>query len=194
VERRLDAIIQGMSLRSDLGTVFLPFEFSPAAADGSKTLDRTQIEMSVVEARSFLGRMKAAARTQRRRFVLCIVLLPMAMVVQALTAVIIVMRAFANILSPAAKSDCATCGVCQNVSFLVKVWYDKSPEFFALVSSLCSTLPLMFSLWLMTTEEDRELLLHPERFLVDAIAPDPAAGEEKVRLKAERIRMGIELR
>jgi hypothetical protein len=194
VERRLDTFIQEMNLRSDVGTVFLPFEFSPAAADGSKTLDRTQIEMSVVEARSFLGRMKAAACTQRRRFMVCIFLVPMALVVQAMMAVIFVMRAFASILSPAAKSDCVTCGECQNVSFLVKVWYDKSPELFPLVSSLCSTLPLVFSLWLMTTKEDRELMLHPYRFLLDAIALNPVASEEKVRLKAERMRMGIELR
>jgi hypothetical protein len=34
VERRLKTIMQEMSLRSDVGTVFLPYEFSPAAADG----------------------------------------------------------------------------------------------------------------------------------------------------------------
>ncbi len=37
VERKLDSIIQEMSLRSDIGSVFLPFEFSAAAADGTKT-------------------------------------------------------------------------------------------------------------------------------------------------------------
>jgi hypothetical protein len=34
VERRLKTIMQEMSLRSDVGSVFLPYEFSPAAADG----------------------------------------------------------------------------------------------------------------------------------------------------------------
>ena len=63
VERRLDAIIQEMNLRSDLGTVFLPYEFSPAAADGA----RSQVEMQVVEARAFLGRLKCAAAAQVRR-------------------------------------------------------------------------------------------------------------------------------
>jgi hypothetical protein len=62
VERRLDTIIQEMNLRSDVGTAFLPYEFS---APASRTLDRTQLEMPIVEARTFLGSMKAAAASQR---------------------------------------------------------------------------------------------------------------------------------
>ena len=47
VERRLKTIIQEMSLRSDVGSVFLPYEFS---APASRTVDRSQVEMQVVEA------------------------------------------------------------------------------------------------------------------------------------------------
>ena len=83
VERRLDAIIQEMSLRSDLGTVFLPFEFSPPAADGSQS----QVEMQVVEARAFLGRLKSAAAEQGMRFFLCLLLVLAALVVRAAFAV-----------------------------------------------------------------------------------------------------------
>jgi hypothetical protein len=46
VERRLGTIIHEMSLRSDHGNVFLPFEFSPPAAGGSQT----QVELPIVEA------------------------------------------------------------------------------------------------------------------------------------------------
>jgi hypothetical protein len=35
---------------------------------------------------------------------------------------------------------------------------------FPLLMSLSTTLPMVFSLWLMTTPEDRALLLHPHRF------------------------------
>ena len=83
VERRLDAIMQEMNHRSDLGTVFLPYEFSPAAADGA----RSQVEMQVVEARAFLGRLKSAAAEQGMRFFLCLLLVLAALVVRAAFAV-----------------------------------------------------------------------------------------------------------
>jgi hypothetical protein len=57
MKSRLDSIKQEMNHRSDIGTVFLPQEFSPAAADG----EQIQLEMQVVEARAFLDRMKSAA-------------------------------------------------------------------------------------------------------------------------------------
>ncbi len=41
VEHRLASILKEMDHRSDVGCVFLPFEFSPPAA---RTLDRTQVE------------------------------------------------------------------------------------------------------------------------------------------------------
>ena len=52
----------------------------------------------------------------------------------------------------------------------------------------------MLSLWLMTTKEDRALLLNPGRFRTDAIALKPVEDEATARLNAERVRMGIELR
>ena len=73
------------------------------------------------------------------------------------------------------------------------MWYTYSPEVFALVISTCSTLPLMLSLWLMMTKEDRALMLNPGRFRTDAIALQPVADEATARLNAERVRMGIQL-
>jgi hypothetical protein len=57
----------------------------------------------------------------------------------------------------------------------------------------------MFSLWLMITKEDRELMLHPSKFMTDEIShrlqPGQSVDEREIeaKLKAERIRMGIEL-
>ena len=72
-------------------------------------------------------------------------------------------------------------------------WLIFTPEYFTLTSSLCTMLPLIFSLWMMTTPEDRELLMHPRRFLSERISLHPVESERERELKAHRIRMGIEL-
>ena len=145
VERRLDAIIQEMNHRSDLGTVFLPYEFSPAAADGA----RSQVEMQVVEARAFLGRLKSAAAEQGMRFFLCLLLVLAALVVRAAFAVFTAVA----FIDSRRNHDCDECDSCQSVQYLMRAWYGYSPELFALVISTCSTLPLMLSLWLMRARE-----------------------------------------
>ena len=185
VERRLDVIIHEMSLRSDLGTVFLPYEFSPAAANGA----RSQVEMQVVEARAFLGRLKSAAAEQGMRFFLCLLLVLAVLVVRAAFAVFTVVAS----IDSTRNLSCDFCGSCQSVRYLMGRWYGNSPELFPLVISMCSTLPLMLSLWLMTTKEDRALMLNPGRFRTDAILLQPVAGETTARLKTERVRMGIQL-
>jgi len=184
VERRLDAIIQEMNHRSDLGTVFLPYEFSPAAADGA----RSQVEMQVVEARAFLGRLKSAAAEQGMRFFLCLLLVLAALVVRAAFAVFTVVAFIDSEYHPA----CDYCGSCQSVQYLMLTWYLYTPELVALVISTCSTLPLMLSLWLMMTKEDRALMLNPGRFRTQSIALQPVE-ETEVRFKSETVRMGIEL-
>ena len=80
------------------------------------------------------------------------------------------------------------------IEWLISVWYVFTPELFALVLSLSSTLPLVFALWLMTTPEDRALLLRPDRFRTLAIALVPTATESDARQRAERVRMGINLK
>ena len=75
-------------------------------------------------------------------------------------------------------------------------WYNLTPELSHLVISLCSTLPLIFSLWLMMTKEDRELMLHPSRFRAHSAlltSPPPAEMDLDSRLKSHRVRMGVEL-
>jgi hypothetical protein len=133
--------------------------------------------------------MKWAAASQSRRFLLCLVLVLAALAAQSSHA-LFVSVAFSEKRNPA----CAPCGTCQRVERLMAEWHELTFEVWPLVASLCSTTPLMFSLWLMTTKEDRELMLHPHRFLVDQIALHSGDSEAEMRLKAERVRMGVELR
>ncbi len=189
VERRLDAIIQEMDLRSDVGNVFLPFEFSPPAADGCQT----QTELPIVEAREFLQTIKSSATAQRRRFVFCLLLLLLSLA--ALTSHAVFVTYFTlNAGGVKTFETCPPCGSCQPVGWLIGVWYVYTPELIALVVSLGSALPLLFSLWLMTTPEDRALLMRPDNFRTDAIGLQQTAeiGRE-ARLRAERVRMGIDL-
>ncbi len=116
VERRLDAIIQEMNLRSDVGTVFLPYEFS---APSSRTLDRTQIEMQIVEARTFLGSIKSAAAAQRQRFGLCLALVLAALVVFASNQLFVVFFS----ITLERSSECASCGKCQTVRLILPSLY-----------------------------------------------------------------------
>ena len=187
VERRLETIIREMSLRSDLGNAFLPFEFSPPAADGSQT----QVELPIVEARQFLQTIKSSATTQRLRFLFCLLFVLITLVALASHAVFVMYFSLDAVMID--NEVCPICGSCQPVGWLISSWYLSTPELLPLVLSLCSTLPLVFALWLMTTPEDRALLLRPDRFRTDAIALQPTATEGEMRLRAERERMGINL-
>ena len=71
--------------------------------------------------------------------------------------------------------------------------YVFTPELLPLVLPLCSTLPLVLALWLMTTPEDRALLLHPHKFRTESMSLQLAETETEARLRAERERMGINL-
>jgi hypothetical protein len=87
--------------------------------------------------------------------------------------------------------DCGPCGPCQTLEFLVAQSYIFTPEIAPLVASLSSTLPLMFSLWLMTTPEDRDLLMNPSKFRSEEVVLHPTDTSRNRRLMAERIRLGI---
>jgi hypothetical protein len=52
---------------------------------------------------------------------------------------------------------------------------------------------MLFSLWIMTTPEDRSLLLRPSRFRSEMSSLMPSQSDSDSKLKAERLRMGIEL-
>jgi hypothetical protein len=55
--------------------------------------------------------------------------------------------------------------------------------------------PLLFSLWLMTTPQDRALLLllNPSRFLTHAVALQRAETVDDATRRSHRVRVGINL-
>jgi hypothetical protein len=192
VERRLDAAVEEMDLRPDYGSVFLPLEFSnsvreisDSTAAGGAGAASSQIKMDAGQARVFLGSIKAAAALQWRQFASCLIVVLLALFVMASFLLFQVSYAVGKLSQNPACRDCEPC---QSVEFLMSQWHLYTPELFPLTTSLCSTLPLLFSLWLMTTKEDRLLLLRPSLFLTEQVQRDTEA-----RLKNERIRMGIEL-
>ena len=134
---------------------------------------------------------EAAAALQRRRFVLCLALVTAALIALALRTVFETSFLFNSKYNP----DCDQCESCQEVGYFMSVWYNSffRPEGFPLLLSLSSTLPLVFSLWLMTTPEDRALLLHPGRFCTESIELQPVQTEREENLYAERLRLGINL-
>jgi hypothetical protein len=194
VERRLNNIMKEMSHRSDVGNVFLPYEFSPGGAQSQVEMQDgapSQVEMQVVEARAFLNRMKSAAAAQRMRFFLCMVLVLFALVAQATIFLLVSLAIY--VFNSSVNDDCGECEACQVVEYLISGWVDNTPEWFPLIVSTLTTLPLMFSLWLMTTPEDRALLLHPSRFLTEQMSLNPIETPREAQLRIERARLGINM-
>ncbi len=186
IERKMDVLLQEMHLRTDQGTAFLPFEFSPQAADGAET----QTEMPIADVRRYLGDIKASAAAQWRRFRMCMFLIRTGLILLASHSIFVAIFAF----GAEWNLNCGLCDpICQTGKRLMLLWYTYAPELFPLLSSLSTTLPLMFALWLMTTPEDRLLLLHPERHRFEGIDLKTVETERDARLRAERIRMGINL-
>ncbi len=187
VERKMQGLIMEMDNRTDVGNAFLPVEFLPPEADGSVT----QEEMPIVEVRRYLRDIEAAAALQRRRFALCMFLVTAALVAQAIRALFVAFIGFNSKLNPA----CGDCESCQQVGRFMLNWYIYIflPDDFPFLVSLSSTLPLVFSLWLMTTPEDRALLLHPHRFCSERISLQPVQTEREGSQYAERLRLGIDL-
>jgi hypothetical protein len=147
--------------------------------------------MPIVEVRRYLRDIEAAAALQRRRFALCMLLVTAALVALASRAVFVTSYVFNAKFDP----RCGSCESCQKVEFFMLIWYNYT---FSLVGeplllSLSSTLPLVFSLWLMTTPEDRALLLHPHRFRSERISLLPVRTEREQSQYAERLRLGINL-
>ena len=185
VERKLDIFLRELSLRSDQGTAFLPFEFSPPAKHDR---NQTQTEMPIIEAREYLRDIKLSAAVQRRRFFLCLVLVTFSLVLESAHASLIAFIQFGD-RNPA----CHPCNPCQSLIWIVEVWYSYTPELLPLVISLRTTLPLVFSLWLMTTPEDRALLMAPHRFRTSSVSMNPVQSARDAQQMEQRIRLGIYL-
>jgi hypothetical protein len=180
-----DNLLHELSLRSDQGTAFLPFEFSPPATSEHS---QEQTEMPIMEARQYLRDIKLSAAVQWRRFCLCLVLVVVAFIIEALHAIFRVYSTFAN-RNPA----CRPCDTCQQLDWIISVWYNYNPELFPILEFLTTVLPLLTSLWLMTTPEDRAMLIRPRRFRASSISLNPVQSAREARQLAERIRLGIYL-
>jgi hypothetical protein len=185
VERKMEALLQELHLRTNVGTAFLPFEFSPAAAQGSET----QKEMPIADARQYMRDLQSSAAAQRWRFVFCLVFVSIALLVLSSHALFVAVSSVGTARNP----SCDRCEQCQSFPYIMLQWIVFTPELFPLTASLSMMLPLIFSLWMMTTPEDRELLIHPSRFLADQLALNPVDSSRDRDQKAHRIRMGINL-
>jgi hypothetical protein len=122
VERRLHNIIQEMNLRSDYGNAFLPFEFSPPAANGSET----QVELPIVEARQFLQTIKSSATAQRRRFLFCLLFVQVSLVALASHAIFVTYFNL-DFFDDGFNPSCQQCGPCQAVGYVIHRWYVFTP-------------------------------------------------------------------
>ena len=180
----MDALLREMCLRTDCGTALLPFEFSPRAADGSAT----QKEMPIADVRQFMLDIKSSATAQRWRFVFCLALVTAALLALTFNAVFVAI----SFVNTSRSADCGRCDPCQSAQYVMLSWLVFTPALFPLLSSLSCTLPLMLSLWLMTTPHDRALLIRPSRFLTQEATENPVDTTREAILRAERIRMGID--
>jgi hypothetical protein len=130
----------------------------------------------------------AAATAQRQRFVgaCSIVLLTF-----LLRASFDLLNAYANV-NIQRNLLCGFCDPCQSDQWLINNWLQYTPEFQSIVVALSSPLPLVVSLWLMMTKEDRMLLV---------LLEFPAANENanllpeqtQHRVLASRQNMAIDL-
>ena len=143
--------------------------------------------MQAGKAREFLGSMKSAAAAQRLRFVSCLALGILSLA--ARSALVVFYASIAVGFQRQPLAVCAdVCGSCQNTQALMFEWYIRTNTLVPLVFSISSTLPLVFALLLMTTKEDRRMLIDPGRYRVDEVRP----GSDAL-LDAECQRMGIAL-
>jgi hypothetical protein len=154
-ERRLIRILGQIEYKLDHSEVLLPAQYNPQAAHGAAA--GAEIRMRCDKAKELLRSTLAEATAQRRRFVgACSIVL----VTFFLRASFDLLKAYSNIDNQY-NPLCGRCDPCQSDRYLINVWFGYTPEFRATVVALSSPLPLVVSLWLMMTKEDRMLLVFP---------------------------------
>ena len=155
------------------------------------------------KAKELLKSTLAVATAQRRRFVGACSIVLLTFLLRASFDLLNAYSAFNDPYNPL----CRLCDPCQSDQFLIGNWLNFTPEFQAIVVALSSPLPLVVSLWLMMTKEDRMLLLFPaanllpeqNRPMVSLQLVDPAADEhaqtlpERNMVLASRQNMAIDL-
>ncbi len=107
------------------------------------------------KAKELIGMTLAAATAQRWRFVAACSIVLITFLLRAFLDLLFV-YAFVNVPR---NFDCDICDPCQTDAYLIQSWISFTPEFQSIVVTLSSPLPLVISLWLMMTKEERAQLL-----------------------------------
>jgi hypothetical protein len=151
-QRRLTSVLGEIDHKADNVPVFLPAEFSlgqATAAGGRK------VQMRCDKAKELMGMTLAVATARRRRFVAACGVVLITFILRASLDLILLYASFNTSRNP----DCGMCDPCQADAYLVRKWLTYTPEFRMIVVTLSSPLPLVISLWLMMTKEERSQLL-----------------------------------
>jgi len=170
-ERRLGRDLGEIEHKADNVPVLVPAEYH--SREVGATAGR-KVRMRSDKAKEVIGMTLAAVIAQRRRFVAAC----------GFVLATFILRASLGFLQAYAYSDglpnpdCATCGPCQTEAALVLKWLDYTPEFEAIVVALSSPLPLVISLWLMMTKEERAQLM--SRSSRDDLCLDEVTKRSKV--------------
>jgi uncharacterized membrane protein (DUF485 family) len=182
-ERRLNRILGNIEYKLDRTSVVLPAEYSPQAADDAAA--GGEIRMRCDQAKELLRITLAEATAQRRRFVAACVIVLLTFFIRASFDLL---NAYANVNS--SKTSCGSeCDPCQSDQWLIMTWLGYTPEFQATAVALSSPLPLVVSLWLMMTKEDRMQLVSPAAKEHERLLPD----QNQNRVLASRKNMAIDL-
>ena len=182
VERRLIRVLGQIEYKLDDSIVFLPAEYNPQAADGA--VADTEIRMRCDKGKELLRTTLTEAIGQRRRFVAACAIVLVTFFLRASFDFLHAYSAFNDPYNPA----CGICDPCQTDATLINVWLIYTPEFQSIVVALSSPLPLVISLWLMMTKEDRMQL-------VFSGADDHTLPllDEQIKVIAARQNMAIDL-
>jgi hypothetical protein len=176
-ERRLIRILGQIEYKLDHSEVLLPAQYNPQAAHGAAA--GGEIRMRCDKGKELLRSTLAEATAQRRRFVgACSIVL----VTFLLRASFDLLYAYSNVDNQH-NPLCGHCDPCQSERYLIFTWLLYTPEFRATVVALSSPLPLVVSLWLMMTKEDRMLLV---------LLVFPAANE-RANLLPEQNKVSLQL-
>ena len=110
---------------------------------------------SLAEITMMIDATKQAAADQRRRLVAACIIVLVTFPARASFDLLNAYGSFDNIYN----KDCEHCGTCQSDQWLVWTWLQYTPEFQPIVVTISSPLPLIVSLWLITTAHARALAI-----------------------------------
>ncbi len=182
-ERRLIFFLGEIEHKADNVPVFLPAEFS--RGQGSSSGGR-KVQMRCDKALELTRMTLAVATAQRRRFVAACGVVLITFILRASFNLLKAYASFNTSRNPA----CGMCDPCQTDASLIRSWLSYTPEFQAIVVTLSSPLPLVISLWLMMTKEERAQLLTTQ----SSTNPDELCLNTVERRSAEaRQHMAIDL-